>query len=108
MATIAANFWPRRFEEWRYPVEAALFNTEKDVRILVHVQRPRRERPKGEVVLVHGLEGSSNSVYMRSLAQTLLDDGWTVHRTNIRRKMQLSSVAALVNLVLRYKPDWRA
>lgn len=31
-----------------------------------------------------------------------------VHRTNIRRKMQLSSVAALVNLVLRHKPDWRA
>ena len=84
LATIAANFWPRRFEEWRYPVEAKLFNTEADARILVHVQRPKLEKPKGEVVLVHGLEGSSNSGYMQSLAQTLLDDGWVVHRTNIR------------------------
>ena len=84
LATIAANFWPRRFEEWRYPVEAKLFNTEADVRILVHVQRPKVDKPKGEVVLVHGLEGSSSSGYMRSLAQALLDDGWIVHRTNIR------------------------
>jgi predicted alpha/beta-fold hydrolase len=84
LATIAANFWPRRFEEWRYPVEAKLFHTEPSVRILVHIQRPKRERPKGEVVLVHGLEGSSNSGYMQSLAQVLLDDGWIVHRTNIR------------------------
>jgi predicted alpha/beta-fold hydrolase len=84
LATIAANFWPRRFEEWRYPVEAKLFHTEPNVRILVHVQRPRTEKPKGDVILVHGLEGSSNSGYMRSLAQTLLEDGWIVHRTNIR------------------------
>ena len=84
VATIAANFWPRRFEEWRYPVEAKLINTEAGVRILVHVQRPLVEKPKGEVVLVHGLEGSSHSGYMRSLAQTLLADGWVVHRTNIR------------------------
>jgi uncharacterized protein len=83
LATIAANFWPRHLEEWRYPVEAKLFHTEADVRILVHVQRPL-DPPKGEVILVHGLEGSSHSKYMLSLAQTLLEDGWTVHRTNIR------------------------
>ncbi len=85
LATIAANFWPRRLEEARYPVEAKLFNTEADVRVLVHVQRPRADQlPKGEVIVVHGLEGSSDSAYMRSLAQALLDDGWIVHRTNIR------------------------
>ena len=84
LATIAANFWPRRFEEWRYPVEAKLFNTERDVRVLVHIQRPLVEKPRGEVVLVHGLEGSSESKYMLSLAQALLEDGWVVHRANIR------------------------
>lgn len=84
LATIAANFWPRRFEEWRYPVEAKLFNSEADVRVLIHIQRPKVEAPKGEVVLVHGLEGSSESGYMLSLSQALLDDGWVVHRTNIR------------------------
>jgi len=35
-------------------------------------------------VLVHGLEGSSRSGYMVSLAATLLTHGFTVHRMNIR------------------------
>lgn len=51
--------------------------------MLVHVQRPRTES-RGDAVLVHGLEGSSQSGYMRSLAQALLVAGYTVHRTNIR------------------------
>ena len=66
-------------------MEAKLVNTDAGVRILVHIQRPRGDaKPKGEVVMVHGLEGSSNSGYMQSLAQTLLESGYVVHRTNIR------------------------
>jgi hypothetical protein len=84
LATIAANFWPRHLEEWRFPVEARLFRTEGDVRILVHTQRPRDEPVRGDVVLVHGLEGSSHSGYMLSMAQALLEAGYAVHRTNIR------------------------
>lgn len=34
--------------------------------------------------MVHGLEGSSDAGYMRSMAQTLLHAGYAVHRTNIR------------------------
>ena len=81
--TIAASFWPRRFEEWRFPVEARLFHSGPDVQVLVHCQRPKTE-PKAEVVLIHGLEGSSQSGYMQSLAQTLLEDGCAVHRFNMR------------------------
>ena len=47
---------------------------------------------------------SKNIAFDLGISERTVD----VHRTNIRRKMQLSSVAALVNLVLRYKPDWRA
>lgn len=36
------------------------------------------------MVLVHGLEGSSESGYMRSMAQVALDAGFTVHRFNMR------------------------
>lgn len=82
-ATIAASLWPRQLSERRFPVEARLIHTEPDVRILVHVQRPEGQ-PKGEAVLVHGLEGSSHSPYMISLAQELLQAGYIVHRTNIR------------------------
>ena len=34
--------------------------------------------------MVHGLEGSSNAGYMRSMAQLLLEHGYTAHRTNMR------------------------
>ena len=34
--------------------------------------------------MVHGLEGSSNAGYMRSMAQLALEHGFAVHRTNMR------------------------
>jgi len=36
------------------------------------------------VVLVHGLEGSSNAPYMRGMAQAALEAGFAVHRFNLR------------------------
>jgi hypothetical protein len=83
IATIAGNFWPRTLDERRYPVDWRLYRTEPGVQVLVHTQRPPG-KPAGEVVLVHGLEGSSNSGYMRSMAQALLNLGYMTHRTNIR------------------------
>lgn len=83
VATIAATFWRRDLDERRFPVEAKLFRPETEVQILVHRQQPEGDA-LGDVVLVHGLEGSSNSPYMRSLAQVLLESGYAVHRMNIR------------------------
>jgi predicted alpha/beta-fold hydrolase len=88
LATIASSLWPRYLDEYRFPLEAKLFHTEPDTRILVHIQRPAvpipQNEPLREVVLVHGLEGSSRAPYMRSLAHTFLEAGFAVHRTNIR------------------------
>lgn len=83
LATIAASYWPRQMDERRFPVEAKLFRPEPDVQILIHKQQPPGEA-LGDVVLVHGLEGSADSPYMRSLAQTLLVAGYATHRMNIR------------------------
>ena len=82
LATILTTFWPRTLDTRRYPVHSRLFHTESGVQVLIDTQQP--ENPRGEVVLVHGLEGSSHAPYMRSMAQALLEDGFTVHRTNIR------------------------
>jgi len=82
LATVLTSFWPRRLDERRFPVQARLFHTEPDVQVLIHSQTP--PRPRCEVVLVHGLEGSSLAPYMLSMAQTLLEAGFAVHRTNIR------------------------
>jgi len=82
-ATIAASFWPRPLDVERFPVQARHVKTQPGVEVLVHTQRPNTP-PRGEVILVHGLEGSSDAGYMRGMAQTLLRAGLITHRTNMR------------------------
>lgn len=83
LATIASNFWPRHRELASVPVESIRHQVSPDVAILVHKQRPR-QRPAGELVMVHGLEGSSDGGYMQSMAWAALQRGYIVHRMNIR------------------------
>lgn len=67
----------------QYPVEARLYRTEPDVQVLVETQRPGGA-VRGEVMLVHGLEGSADAGYMRTMAKAGLDAGYAVNRFNIR------------------------
>ena len=83
LATIAGNFWRRPESEKQWPVETVAYETEPNVRVLVHSQRPT-EKPKGELILVHGLEGSSASGYARSMVHAALQRGWVTHRFNMR------------------------
>lgn len=83
LLTLAGNFWPRTLDETRFPVQQRLYNTEPGVQVLVHEQRPPG-RATGELITVHGLEGSSQSGYGRSLAQAALESGYAVHRFNMR------------------------
>ena len=83
LATIAGNFWKRPEIEARWPVTDVHYEPEPGVRVLVRVQRPNGE-PRGEVILVHGLEGSSESGYAVSMAAAALEKGFVVHRYNMR------------------------
>ncbi len=83
LLTIAANFWPRASEVARFPVTDCLHQSERDVRVLIRTQYPVGD-VAGEVILVHGLEGSSEAGYMRSAAQALLEAGFVTHRFNLR------------------------
>jgi len=83
LLTILANFWPRKLDMEPYPVESRLFQTEPEVQVLVETQRPKGS-PRGELMLVHGLEGSSDAGYMRTMAKAGLDAGYAVNRFNIR------------------------
>jgi uncharacterized protein len=81
--TFAAALWPRRFP--RLPRSTAReFETEPGTRIRgeCHWQAHPRERPT--LVLVHGLEGSSDSGYMRGLAEGAFEAGWNAVRLNQR------------------------
>jgi len=81
--TIAGNYWRRNLDVDRFPVEEKLYETEPRVQVLVHSQCPDGE-PLGQLILVHGLEGSSAASYACSLAQAALESGYAVHRFNMR------------------------
>ena len=81
--TFVAAFLPRRFP--RLPRSVARdFETEPGTRIRgqCHWQATPRERPT--LVLVHGLEGSSESGYMLGLAERAFAAGWNAVRLNQR------------------------
>ena len=83
LLTIAGNYWRRGADERRFPVEAKFYQTEPGVQVLVHSQAPATE-PVAQLILVHGLEGSSSAGYARSLAQAALEAGCATHRFNMR------------------------
>jgi predicted alpha/beta-fold hydrolase len=83
LLTILAHFWPARLDERRFPVERTLYRTEPGVEVLVETQRPAGASA-GDIVLVHGLEGSSRAGYMLSLARAALEAGYAAHRLNLR------------------------
>jgi uncharacterized protein len=83
MQTFAAAFWPRRFP--RLPASTPReFETEPGTRIFgeCHWQFEPQKRPT--LVLVHGLEGSSQSGYMMGLAERAFVAGWNAVRLNQR------------------------
>ena len=81
--TVLGNYWKRKLDTQRYPVDQRLYRTEPQVQVLVLTQRPERE-PLGELVLVHGLEGSGASGYMLTMAQAALEAGYVVNRFHMR------------------------
>lgn len=83
LMTIAPAFIRRRFPDLPLP-ETRLFDVAPGTRLagLVHWQAQRRERPA--LVLVHGLEGSSESSYMLGLAEKAFRAGFSVLRLNQR------------------------
>src|SRR5215472_10038418 len=81
--TILGNFWPRKYDFSRYPMESRFVRTDADTEVLVQTQRPAGE-PLGEVVLLHGLEGGGDSGYIRSMAWRALETGSVTHRFHMR------------------------
>ena len=83
LATIAGNFWSRPGVDARWPPQLVHYDTEPGVQVLVVSHQPD-SKPKGELVMVHGLEGSSDAGYERSMAAEALRRGFAVHRFNMR------------------------
>src|SRR5882672_10530434 len=81
--TIAAHFWLRRFE--LPAAEDRHFQVDADSRLLgrCHWQQGK-DRSTPLLVLVHGLEGSSDSNYMLGIAEKAWQRGFHAIRMNQR------------------------
>ena len=81
--TIAAALVPRRFDT--PPPEARRFQVDKDSWQLGHCHwQVEKGKDAPVLVLVHGLEGSSDSNYMRGIAEKAFRRGFHVVRLNQR------------------------
>jgi predicted alpha/beta-fold hydrolase len=82
--TLGAYAWPRRRSLRNVSDEERLFEVEPGTKILAHCrwQMDRSRHPA--LILVHGIEGSSSSVYMLSMAMKAFAAGFNVLRLNLR------------------------
>jgi uncharacterized protein len=80
--TLAGNFQRRR--NLLPPAEDRLFNVEQDGQILCHCHWQKDRADRLTLVIVHGLEGSSESRYVIGTGSKAWDRGWNVVRMNMR------------------------
>ncbi|MGH9702140.1 MAG: YheT family hydrolase [Candidatus Acidiferrales bacterium] len=81
--TIASSFWPRKFPNLPR-AEERLFEVEPETRILAHCHWQDSPHRHATLLLVHGLEGSSDSGYMLGTAEKAFRQGFNVLRMNQR------------------------
>jgi len=79
--TVAAHYWQR--PEADGSLARRLFRTEPDVQVAVDSVQPKGP-VAGHVVMVHGLEGSAEAGYIRSLSAAAVRAGFAAHRFHMR------------------------
>jgi predicted alpha/beta-fold hydrolase len=84
IATIAGNFWPRRIDEARFPAMKVEYKVSPAITVVASEHQPVRSPPLGQIVFLHGLEGSADAGYIVSFSQAALTLGFGVHRLNLR------------------------
>ncbi len=82
--TIVPCLWPRRGLLRDVPTEARLFSVAPDTKLLGFCHWQNDKKARRTVVLVHGLEGCSESHYMRGIAAKAWRAGLNVIRLNQR------------------------
>lgn len=83
LMTVLTWGWPRRFPGLPAPV-ARLFAVAPGVRVLAHCHWHAEPRHHPTLLLLHGLEGSSQAHYMRGIAHKGFRAGFNIVRLNQR------------------------
>ncbi|MBI3171634.1 MAG: alpha/beta fold hydrolase [Hydrocarboniphaga effusa] len=85
LASFKPRNWPRRGHAMARATRKHVLDCGEGVRLMgLHSPQPPEAKPKGLVILIHGWEGSHDSVYLFSSACTLFDAGYNVFRLNLR------------------------
>ncbi|MGI8898156.1 MAG: YheT family hydrolase [Pyrinomonadaceae bacterium] len=82
--TLASFAWPRRFRLRAPGDEKRLFEVASNTQVLAHCRWHDNRAGHPTVVLWHGIEGSSEAVYMLATAQKAFRAGFNVVRMNLR------------------------
>ncbi|HEY4741024.1 MAG TPA: alpha/beta fold hydrolase [Candidatus Acidoferrales bacterium] len=83
LMTMAGAFWRRSFP-FLPAAEPREFETEPGTRVLAKCHWQTEPRRHSTIALLHGLEGSSESGYMRGIAEKAFREGFNVIRVNQR------------------------
>ena len=83
LLTIAGNYWPRKVDGRRFPATRREYRIDNATTIVAFEHQPSAAA-RGQIALLHGLEGCADSGYMQSFAQAALERGFGVHRLNLR------------------------
>ncbi len=81
--TIAGNFWPREIDTVRFPATRVVYAIDSRTSVVAYEHQPAA-KARGQIVFLHGLEGSADAGYIASFAQQALERGYGVHRLNMR------------------------
>lgn len=85
LASLRLRNWPRRGHPMARHARQHVLDCGDGVRLMgLHSPQPAARAPRGLVILIHGWEGSHESVYLFSTACTLYDAGYSVFRLNLR------------------------
>jgi len=82
--TLAAYLWPRRYRLQNDRDEERIFEIEAQVKVLAHCRWQKNPSAHSTIVLWHGFEGSTASIYMLSMAHKAFQAGFNVVRVNYR------------------------
>ncbi len=83
LLTIAGNFWPREIDTTRFPAKRVEYTIDPRTTVVAFEHQPVG-LARGQIVFLHGLEGSSEAGYIASFSQQALERGYGVHRLNMR------------------------
>ena len=84
LASFKPRNWPRRAHPMARAAREHVLDCGDGVRLMgLHSPQPAGVAPKGLAILIHGWEGSHDSVYLFSISCTLFEAGYNVFRLNL-------------------------